>query len=59
MNCEFGGMKEVLVAYFNILSRHLPRGTEENHENLRIASQYPSRDSNMAPLEYKPEALLP
>jgi hypothetical protein len=48
MNCEFEAMKEVLVAYFNALSHNLPRRTAENHEILRIASQYPSRDSNMA-----------
>jgi hypothetical protein len=25
--------KEAVVAYFKVLSRHLPGGTEESHEN--------------------------
>jgi hypothetical protein len=26
--------KEAVVAYFKVLSRHLPGGTDENHEEL-------------------------
>jgi hypothetical protein len=28
-------LKEAVVAYFKILSRHLPRGIEENHETFK------------------------
>jgi hypothetical protein len=29
--------EEVVVAYFKVLSQHLPGGTEENTKNLSIA----------------------
>jgi hypothetical protein len=30
--------KEAVVAYFKVISRHLPRGTEENHEKSQPCS---------------------
>jgi hypothetical protein len=34
MNCELERIwKEAVVASFKVQSRHLPGGTEENHEN--------------------------
>jgi hypothetical protein len=38
--------REVVVVYFNVLSRQLPGGTEENHGNLCQDSQSPGRDLN-------------
>jgi len=35
VNDELEGMwKETIVAYFKVLSRHLPGGTEESHKNF-------------------------
>jgi hypothetical protein len=36
---------------FNVISQHLPRGAEENHENLSLDSRSPVRDSKQGPLE--------
>jgi hypothetical protein len=39
MNNELKGIwKEILVAYFKVLSWNLSGGTEENHKNLQMAS---------------------
>jgi hypothetical protein len=38
--------KEGTVAYFKVLSRHLPRRTKENHENFNQDIPCPPRDSN-------------
>jgi hypothetical protein len=44
--------KEVVVAKFKALSKHLPRGTEENY-NKPQDSQCVGCDSNQAPHKYK------
>jgi hypothetical protein len=44
---------EAIVAYFKVLSRHLPGGTEENHGNLSQDSRSPGRDLNSEPSEYE------
>jgi hypothetical protein len=41
------------VAIFEILSRRLPGGTEENHENLLSGLPVLDRDLNAGPPEYK------
>jgi hypothetical protein len=38
---------------FKVLSRNLPGGTEEKHENLSQDSWPPSRDLNPGPPEYE------
>jgi hypothetical protein len=45
--------KEAVVGQFEVLFRHLPGGTEENHKNLSQNSWPPGRDSNPEPPEYK------
>jgi hypothetical protein len=40
------------------LSKHLPGGTEENHENLSQDSWCPARDSNPARPKYESRVLL-
>jgi hypothetical protein len=42
--------QEVVVAYFNVLSRNLPGGTEENN-TLSQDSLSPGRDLNAGPPE--------
>jgi hypothetical protein len=42
--------EEAIVAYFNILSRHLPGGIEDNDKNIKD-SLCPDRDSNHGPPE--------
>jgi hypothetical protein len=37
---------EVVVAYFKDLSRHLPVGNEEKHENFSQRSWSPGQDFN-------------
>jgi hypothetical protein len=44
---------EAIVAYLRLLSWHLPRMTETQHDSL-----YPCRDLNQASPDYKSEALL-
>jgi hypothetical protein len=41
------------VAYFKVLSRNLPGGTEGNMINLSQVRRYPSQDLNPGPLEYE------
>jgi hypothetical protein len=48
--------KEVVVAWFNVLSRHFLE-LRRNYDNLNQDSRCPRRDSNLAPHEYKSEAL--
>jgi hypothetical protein len=43
--------KEVITAYFKVVSRHLPGGTDENHENSQ-GSLSPGRDLRLRPSEY-------
>jgi hypothetical protein len=38
--------KEAVVSYFKVLSRHLPRGTKENHENFSQGSRSLGQDLN-------------
>jgi hypothetical protein len=38
---------------FNVLSRHSPGGTAENHENLNQDSRRRGRESNQGPPEYE------
>jgi hypothetical protein len=45
--------KEAVVAYIQLLPRHLPGGTGENHENLSNNSRSPVRDFNPGPPEYE------
>jgi hypothetical protein len=45
-------LKEAAVASFNVLSLHLPGGTEENHEKPQD-SRSPGRYLNPGPPEYK------
>jgi hypothetical protein len=45
--------KEAVVAWFKVLSRHLPGRTEENHKNLSQDSWFPGRDLNPGPPEYE------
>jgi hypothetical protein len=47
---------EALVAYYKVLSWHLPGGTEEYHETLSHDSRCPGLDLNRAPTQYKSEA---
>jgi hypothetical protein len=49
--------KEAVMAYFMVLSQHLSRDSEEDHENLIQDSRIPSRDSKFKPPEYKAEML--
>jgi hypothetical protein len=37
-------LKKMVVAYFNMLSRHIPGEIEENHDNLSQDGQCPGRD---------------
>jgi hypothetical protein len=46
-------LKEAIVAYFTVVSRHSPGGTEESHENLIQGSYSPDRDLNAAPTEHE------
>jgi hypothetical protein len=43
--------EETVVAHFRLLSRHSPRGTEENHENLSQDSESQVREFNSGPSE--------
>jgi hypothetical protein len=45
--------KEVVVALFKLLSRHSPKETEVNHENLSYDSRSPVRDLNPGHSEYE------
>jgi hypothetical protein len=40
-----------------VLSKHLPRETEENHQDFSQCGQCPGRDSNRASPEYKARAV--
>jgi hypothetical protein len=40
--------KEVVMAYFNTVSQHLPAGTKENHINLR-EKKPPKQELNQVP----------
>jgi hypothetical protein len=51
--------KERVLALFQVLFRYLPRGTEENHNNLNQDSLCSGQCSNRAPPEYQSEALVP
>lgn len=48
--------KEVVVAKFKALSKHLPRGTEEYYSNPQD-SQCVSCDSNRVPPKYKDKSI--
>jgi hypothetical protein len=37
--------------------RHIPVGTEENHNNLIQGNWYPKKDSNRLPAERKSQAM--
>jgi hypothetical protein len=41
MNDESEIWKDVFLSYFEVLSWHLPRGTEENNENINQLNQWP------------------
>jgi hypothetical protein len=45
--------KKAVVAYFKVLSRHSPGGTEENHEILSQDSRCPVRYLNTGLPEYE------
>jgi hypothetical protein len=45
--------KEAVVAYFKVLSRHLPGGTEKTHKNHSQDSLSPGRNLNSEPPEYE------
>jgi hypothetical protein len=47
--------QEAVVAKFQVLSRHIPEGIEENHEKLYSECQ--GRYLNREPSKYMPEAL--
>jgi hypothetical protein len=51
MNDEFGGLERNIRHSVDLLSRHLPIGTEENLA-IHQDSRYPGRYSNLAPTEY-------
>jgi hypothetical protein len=46
------GMKKTVLASFEVVSRHLPGGTVENHENLSQDIQCPGRDLNPGSAEH-------
>jgi hypothetical protein len=46
------------MVYFQLLSRHLPRVTKRNHENLDQVSQSPGRDLKIGHLKYEGGMLL-
>jgi hypothetical protein len=48
---------EAVVTYYEVLSRHLPGGSEENHENPESIGWYPGRDLNSGPPEYEARML--
>jgi len=39
--------KQVVVAYFKVLSSHLPRGTEENYKKKPHVSPCPRRNATL------------
>jgi hypothetical protein len=45
--------KEAVVTLFQVLSRHLPGGTEKFHENLIQDNNCLARDLNPGPPEYE------
>jgi hypothetical protein len=45
--------KEAVVAYFKVLPRHLPEGTETTTKNLSRYSRSPGRDLKPGPSEYE------
>jgi hypothetical protein len=49
-------MKEAVVAYFEILTRRLPGGTEEVTKSFSQDSRCPRRDSIQSRIEYKSQA---
>jgi hypothetical protein len=51
-------LEEKVVDYFKVTSTYSSAWSEENHGNLSQDSRYQARDSNRAPLESKPKALL-
>jgi hypothetical protein len=46
-------LKEAVVAYFKVLSRHWRGGIEKNYENLSQDSQFQGRYLNPGPPEYE------
>jgi hypothetical protein len=54
MNDKFGRKP---VTCFNALSRNLPEGTVETHENLE-QKQSPDRDSNPRPFIYEAAVII-
>jgi hypothetical protein len=54
MNYKSGKtQKKAVLAWFKVLSRHLPGGTQENHERLSQDSRSPVQDFNSGPPDYK------
>jgi hypothetical protein len=49
--------KEAVMAYFNVLSRHLSEGTEANHEKICPDVRTRGRDLKLEPPEYEAEVL--
>jgi hypothetical protein len=45
--------QKAVVAYFEVLSRTLPAGTEVHNENLSQDFRSLVRDLNLGPLEYE------
>jgi hypothetical protein len=41
--------KEAVLAWFKVLTRHLPAGIEESYKNLSQDNIHPSWDWNLAP----------
>jgi hypothetical protein len=59
VNDEFvGRWKEAVVVYLEVLSQNLPRGPEENNENLSHDNWSPSRGCNAGSPEYKTGMVL-
>jgi hypothetical protein len=57
MNNELGRNLEGEVGLIEVLSRHLPGGTEGTHEKTYRNSCNPGRDSKRAPHEYESRVL--
>jgi hypothetical protein len=56
MNNEFEmTLKRAAAAYFEVLSRYLPRETKENYKNPQDGRS-PGRELNPVPPEYETEA---
>jgi hypothetical protein len=57
VNDELEKKVQAAVAWFKILSRHLPGGTEENHTHSYSDSRSPGLDLNLGPAEYEAAVL--